>query len=114
LRVVEEQGKEDILSRIRKVQDEGAIEIEEKAKRVLANVIQRCAISHAADTMATIVELPSDDMKGRIIGKEGRNIKSLEQLTGVEIVVDDTPGEIMISGFSLIRRHLAKKALERL
>ncbi len=114
MRVVEQQGKEDVLSRIRKVQDEGAIEVEEKAKRVLANVIQRCAISHAADTMTTMVELPSDDMKGRIIGKEGRNIKSLEQLTGVEIIVDDTPGSIMISGFSLVRRHLAKKALERL
>lgn len=114
MRVVEQQAKEDVVSRIRKVQDEGAIEVEEKAKRVLANVIQRCAISHAADTMTTMVELPSDDMKGRIIGKEGRNIKSLEQLTGVEIVVDDTPGSIMISGFSLVRRHLAKRALERL
>ncbi len=114
MRVIEQQSKDDVLSRIRKVQDEGAIEVEEKAKRVLANVIQRCAISHASDTMTTMVELPSDDMKGRIIGKEGRNIKSLEQLTGVEIVVDDTPGSIMISGFSLVRRHLAKKALERL
>lgn len=114
LTTVEQQAKEDIVARIRKVQDEGDVEVEEKAKRVLANVIQRCAISHAADTMATIIELPSDDMKGRIIGKEGRNIKALEQLTGVEIIVDDTPGSIMISGFSLLRRHLAKRALERL
>ncbi|MFA7286100.1 MAG: ribonuclease Y [Patescibacteria group bacterium] len=111
---VEADAKEDIVSRIRKVQDEGATEIEEKAKRVLAMVIQRCAISHAADTMTTTVDLPSDDMKGRIIGKEGRNIKALEQLTGVEIVVDETPGSIMITGFNLVRRHLAKRALERL
>ncbi|MFA5954815.1 MAG: ribonuclease Y [Patescibacteria group bacterium] len=111
---IESGVKEDIVVRIRKLQDEGAVEIEEKAKRVLAMVIQRCAISHAADTMTTTVDLPSDDMKGRIIGKEGRNIKALEQLTGVEIIVDDTPGSIMISGFNLVRRHLAKRAIERL
>jgi len=114
LETVEQSAKEDVLSRIRKIQDEGATEVEENAKRVLGNVIQRCAISHASDTMTTTVDLPSDDMKGRIIGKEGRNIKTLEQLTGVEIIVDDTPGTIMISGFNLVRRHLAKKALEHL
>ncbi|PJE76319.1 ribonuclease Y [Candidatus Uhrbacteria bacterium CG10_big_fil_rev_8_21_14_0_10_48_11] len=114
LATVESEAKEAIVARIRKLQDEGAAEIEEKAKRVLAMVIQRCAISHAADTMTTTVDLPSDDMKGRIIGKEGRNIKALEQLTGVEIIVDDTPGSVMISGFNLVRRHLAKRAIERL
>lgn len=111
---VESSAREDVLSRIRKVQEEGATEVEEKAKRVLTTVIQRCAISHAADVMTTTVDLPSDEMKGRIIGKEGRNIKSLEQLTGVEIIVDDTPQAITISGFSPVRRHLAKRALERL
>ncbi|KKU48244.1 ribonuclease Y [Candidatus Uhrbacteria bacterium RIFCSPLOWO2_12_FULL_46_10] len=114
LTAVEEDAKDDILSRLKKVQDEGAIEVEEKAKRVLASVIQRCATSHAADVMSTTVDLPSDEMKGRIIGKEGRNIKSLEQLTGVEIIVDDTPQAITISGFSPVRRHLAKRALEKL
>ena len=111
---VEQAAKDDVLARIRKVQDEGSVEVEEKAKRVLATVIQRCAISHASDIMTTTVDLPSDEMKGRIIGKEGRNIKSLEQLTGVEIIVDDTPNAITITGFSPVRRHLAKRALERL
>src|SRR3989344_1051132 len=69
---VENECRGDVLSRINKIQDEGSVEVEEKAKRVLANVIQRCAISHASDTMATMVDIPSDDMKGRIIGKEGR------------------------------------------
>ena len=114
LAIVEHEAREDILSRIKKVQDEGAVEVEEKAKRILASVIQRCATSHASDVMSTTVDLPSDEMKGRIIGKEGRNIKSLEQLTGVEIIVDDTPQAITISGFSPVRRHLAKRALERL
>jgi ribonuclease Y len=114
LNAVEERAKEDVLARIRKVQDEGDIEVEEKAKQILGHVIQRAAISHASETMTTTVDLPSDDMKGRIIGKEGRNIKTLEQLTGVEIIVDDTPGSIMISGFNLVRRHLAKKALENM
>ena len=77
LDTVEQGARDDILSRLKKVQDEGAIEVEEKAKRVLASVIQRCATSHASDVMSTTVDLPSDEMKGRIIGKEGRNIKSL-------------------------------------
>lgn len=114
MNAVEVKAKEDVLSRMRKIQDEGATEVEEKAKRVLANVVQRCAISHAAEIMTTTVDLPSDEMKGRIIGKEGRNIKSLELLTGVEIIVDDTPNAITISGFSPVRRHLAKRALEKL
>lgn len=114
LTAVEERAKEDVLARIRKVQEEGAIEVEDKAKQILGHVIQRAAISHASETMTTTVDLPSDDMKGRIIGKEGRNIKTLEQITGVEIIVDDTPGSIMISGFNLVRRHLAKKALEHM
>lgn len=110
----EKDAREDVLSRIRKVQDEGAVEVEEKAKKVLAHVIQRCAISHAVDPLTTIVDLPSDEMKGRIIGKEGRNIKSLELLTGVEIIIDDTPNALTISGFSSIRRQLAKIALDKL
>lgn len=103
-----------IVERIRKIQDETSEEMEMKAKKVLANVIQRVANSHVAEVTTTIVDLPSEDMKGRIIGKEGRNIKMLERLTGVELIVDDTPEVITISSFSPIRRHLAKRALEKM
>jgi ribonuclease Y len=111
---VEKEMQESLTSRMRKLQDEGAEEIEKKAREVLSLAIQRCASSHAAETTNTTVSLPSDEMKGRIIGREGRNIRSIEQLTGVEIVVDDTPNAITISGFSPIRRHVAKRALEKL
>ncbi len=104
----------DIVSRLRKVQDETATEMEVKAKKVLANVIHRVAHSHVAEFTTTVVDLPSDEMKGRIIGKEGRNIRALERLTGVELIVDDTPQVITISSFSPIRRHLAKRALEKM
>ncbi|MBI4122041.1 MAG: ribonuclease Y [Parcubacteria group bacterium] len=104
----------DILERLRKIQDETSEEMEMKAKKVLANVIQRVANSHVAEVTTTIVDLPSEDMKGRIIGKEGRNIKLIERLTGVELIVDDTPEMITISSFSPIRRHLAKRALDKM
>ncbi|MDD5341982.1 MAG: ribonuclease Y [Patescibacteria group bacterium] len=110
----EKQIKDDLVQRMRKIKQEGQEEIEKEAKNLLSLVIQRCASSHAAETTTTTVALPSDEMKGRIIGREGRNIRVIEQLTGVEIVVDDTPEVIIISGFSPIRRHLAKRALEKL
>ncbi|MBU1164410.1 ribonuclease Y [Patescibacteria group bacterium] len=111
---VEKESKEDILQRIKKLTQQGSEELERKAKEMLSTVIERVAISHATESTATVVDLPSDEMKGRIIGREGRNIKSFEQQTGVEIIVDDTPQAITISGFSPIRRHVAKKALEKL
>ncbi len=110
----EEEIKDDILQRIKKVKQRGQEEIENEARNLLSVVIQRCASSHAAETTTTSVALPSDEMKGRIIGREGRNIKVIEQLTGVEIIVDDTPEVILVSGFNPIRRHLAKRALEKL
>jgi ribonucrease Y len=106
--------KEDILARIKKMQHEGQEEIDKKAKEILSLAIQRCSIPQSQEITTTIVSLPNDEMKGRIIGREGRNIRSIEQLTGVEIVVDDTPMAITISGFSPIRRHVAKRALEAL
>jgi len=106
--------KDDILARIRKLQAEGQEELEQKAKDILSLVIQRCSISHAQEITTTTVDLPNDEMKGRIIGREGRNIRAIEQLTGVEIVVDDTPMAITISGFSPIRRQVAKRALQSL
>ncbi len=110
----EKMIKEDILARFKKVQAEGQDELDKKARDILALAIQRCSISHAQEITTSTVDLPSDEMKGRIIGREGRNIRAIEQLTGVEIVVDDTPMAITISGFSPIRRQVAKRALQAL
>ncbi len=111
---VEKKAKEDIASRMRKMDQIGSEEWDTKAKEMMTTAIQRCASSHAAESTTTVVQLPSDEMKGRIIGREGRNIKRIEELTGVEIIVDDTPEAIIVSGFSPIRRHLAKRALDKL
>lgn len=111
---VEKQVKDDLFERTRKLEQVSEEELEKKARDMLSLVLQRCASSHSVETTTTAVQLPSDDMKGRIIGREGRNIKTIEHLTGVEIVVDETPGTILISGFSPIRRHLAKRALTKL
>lgn len=114
LSLVEQDHKEALLSRARKLERETEEDLEAKAKKILSLAIQRFAGSHVVDSTATMVELPSDDMKGRIIGKEGRNIKALEHLTGCELIIDDTPEMIMISGFSPVRRQIAKRALEAL
>ena len=111
---VENEIKEDLVVRIKKLSYQTSEELERKSKQMLISVIERCASSHASESTTTTVGLPSDEMKGRIIGPEGRNIRTFEQLTGVEIIVDDTPGAITISGFSPIRRQVAKKALEKL
>jgi ribonuclease Y len=114
LELTEHGMKDELLQRIRKLKQYGSEEMEKESKKLLSVVIQRYAGSHSTETTTTTVALPSDEMKGRIIGREGRNIKVIEQLTGVEIVIDDTPEAILISGFSPIRRHLAKRALEKL
>ncbi|MBU1035053.1 ribonuclease Y [Patescibacteria group bacterium] len=114
LKLVEEQSQETLMSRVRKLEQMESEEIDRKAKNILAVAIQRLASSTVVETTTTNVELPSDEMKGRIIGREGRNIKALELLTGCELIVDDTPGMITISGFSPIRRHVAKRALDKL
>jgi len=112
--LVEKDAKDELASRIRKMDQATTEELEEKARNLLSPVIQRIASSHAAETTTTSVQLPSDEMKGRIIGKEGRNIKVIEQLTGTEIIVDETPQMITVSGFSPIRRQIAKRALDKL
>ncbi len=111
---VETEIKDNLLSRIKKLEQESTEEIEAKIKNIMAFTMQRLAPTYTAEITTTMVDLPNDEMKGRIIGKEGRNIRSIENLTGVEIIVDDTPNAITISGFSLIRRHMAKRALEKL
>lgn len=113
-KIMEQERSEALMSRMRKIDEMDAEEVEKKAKNIIAVSIQRLASSTVAETTTSYVELPSDDMKGRIIGREGRNIKALEWLTGCELIVDDTPGIITISGFSPIRRQVAKRALEKL
>lgn len=114
LNAVEKDYKGALVERIKKMEDEGRQELEKRARDIITLAMQRYAASQAAEISTTSVDLPSDDLKGRIIGKEGRNIKTLEKLTGVEVIVDDTPGAIIISGFDPIRRQIAKLALEKL
>lgn len=111
---VEEQNKEDLLIRLKKLEAEATESYEDKARDIMASTMQRLVSAYTPEITTTAVTLPSDEMKGRIIGREGRNIKVIEQLTGTEIIVDDTPNVITVSGFSPIRRHIAKKTLDRL
>jgi len=111
---VEKTSQEALMSRLRKLEQVEEEEIEKQSRKILSLAVTRFASSQCVETTTSSVELPSDEMKGRIIGKEGRNIKAIELETGTEIIVDDTPGAITISGFSPIRRQVAKRALEAL
>ncbi len=114
LKNVESQMEETLVSRIRKMENQSNEVLEEKAKDLMASTMQRLVSKYTTEITTTAVTLPSDEMKGRIIGREGRNIKTIEQLTGTEIIVDDTPNTITVSGFSPIRRHIAKRTLDKL
>lgn len=114
LESVEGKMKDDILGRIKKLEKYGSEEIEKKTKELITSVIERYASPHTAETTTATVSLPSDEVKGRIIGREGRNIKVVEQLTGAEIIVDDTPEVVFVSAFNPIRRQLGKLVLEKL
>ena len=111
---LEKENEEALASRITKLQRESEDVVDDKTREMMASAMQRLASTFTAEMTTTMVDLPNDEMKGRIIGREGRNIKAIEQLTGVEIIVDDIPNVITISGFSGIRRHIAKRALEHL
>jgi len=111
---LEGEYQKEILEKMRKLEIEGRDRFEKKAKEILAQVIQKCALSQAQEITTTTITLPSEEIKGRIIGREGRNIRTLEKLTGVEIIVDETPEAVVISGFDPIRRQIAKTALEKL
>jgi ribonuclease Y len=111
---VEEDYKAEIVIHIQKSEKELRDQAKERAKFILADAIQKYAAETATESTATVVNLPSDDLKGRIIGREGRNINAFEEVTGIDVIVDDTPGSIVISGFDLVRRYIAKIALERL
>jgi ribonuclease Y len=114
LKKVERDSSEDILVRMKKLEMSGNEKLEEKAKQILATSIQRLSNAVTGDMLTSNVEIPSDEIKGKIIGKEGRNIKAFERATGVEVIVDDTPGLITISSFDPVRRQVAKLALEKL
>ncbi len=111
---IEQEEKQEILEKLRKLEKEGQEKYEEKARELLSVAIQKCALNQAQEITTTSVNLPSEEIKGRIIGKEGRNIRTLEKLTGVEIIVDETPEVVIISGFDPVRRQVAKIALEKL
>ncbi len=110
----EELVRHDLARRVRQEEEEARTEAKRRARNLVADALQRVAASHAAETTVTMVELPSDDMKGRIIGKEGRNIRSLEQLTGVEVIIDDTPQAVVLSSFDGVRREVARLTLLKL
>jgi ribonuclease Y len=114
LKKVEKDAEEDLLIRMQKLENDAEDKIEARAREILSTTIQRLASSVSGEIMSSNVPLPNDDIKGKIIGKEGRNIKAFERATGVEVIVDDTPGAITISSFDPVRRAIARVALENL
>src|SRR3989344_3082864 len=114
MKKLEVEYQDDLYQQLRKLESENKETIDKKAREILTMSIQRYASSHIADATTTIVNLPSDELKGKIIGKEGRNIKAIERLTGVDIIIDDTPETLVISGFDPVRRQVAKLALDKL
>src|SRR3989344_993201 len=111
---IEDEYKEELVQKIKKLANENRLELEKQAREILTLAIQRYASSQIADAMTTVVTLPSDEVKGKIIGKEGRNIKAIERLTGVDIIIDDTPEALVVSGFDPVRRQIAKLAIDKL
>jgi ribonucrease Y len=114
LKEVEDQAKHDAARRIRQIEEETKREAERRVRNILSVCMQRLAAGHAAETTVSVVQLQADDMKGRIIGREGRNIRALENLTGVDFIIDDTPGAVVLSGFDGVRREIARLTLEKL
>ena len=114
LKTVEEDIRHDTAMKIKEIEQELKDEADEKAREILSIAIQRCAADHAAEATVSVVPLPNDEMKGRIIGREGRNIRTLETITGVDLIIDDTPEAITVSSFDPVRREVARLALEKL
>ena len=114
LAAIEQEAKFESAKLIRDIEQKAKVEADKKARDVLASAVQRCAVDHVAETTVSVVNLPSDEMKGRIIGREGRNIRALESLTGIDLIIDDTPEAVILSGFDPMRREIARLSLEKL
>ena len=111
---IEKEYRDELYQKIKKQEQGNRDELESKAREIMTIAVQRYAGSHIADATTTVVSLPNDEVKGKIIGKEGRNIKTIERLTGVDVIIDDTPGALVVSGFDPVRRQIAKLAIEKL
>lgn len=114
LKRMEEEVKRDAAVMIKRVEDEAKAKADKQARKIIGLAIQKCAADHTVESTVSVVNLPSDDMKGRIIGREGRNIRALEIATGIDVIVDDTPEAVILSGFDVVKREIARLTLERL